>query len=331
MLFSVVIPVYNSEKTIRRCLDSLIGQADRRAELIVVNDGSKDASDQICSEYAANYPNVVRYLKKENGGVSSARNLGILSARGTFLTFVDSDDYVSPNYFDALEQSLDADLLFFSAQSEKNGQPGSTISCKSLTALNYDQFLLGFVRFRNGSPWNKRFRHTILSDNKILFPTDLSIGEDFVFCLRYLLAASSAAVCDTVLYHVDETNGTSLTRRYNPDFCRQAVTQYQHLGTAVDSSALAPALRAKLFNQLEYNRNRTCFACVKELFKSGKRFYFPLRNEIYETLAAFCEGQFPTTETSMKLKTIKFVIRHKLTFTAYCIAKAQYYRQLLQN
>ena len=97
MKYSIIIPVYNAEGTLRRCLDSLVGQQFSNYELLLINDGSTDGSDAICREYASTY-SCVRYFAKENGGVSSARNLGLEQAEGEYILFADSDDYVSEDY-----------------------------------------------------------------------------------------------------------------------------------------------------------------------------------------------------------------------------------------
>ena len=113
---SVIVPVYNAETTLRRCVDSLRPQMREGDELILVNDGSKDGSAALCAQYAAQDARI-RYVSKENGGVSTARNAGLDAAQGKYVIFVDSDDYVSPTLFqdiDAVLQEDDWDLIRFS-------------------------------------------------------------------------------------------------------------------------------------------------------------------------------------------------------------------------
>lgn len=98
-LISIIVPVYNSEKTIIRCVDSILQQTYRNFELLLINDGSKDSSGTICDEYAQK-DSRIRVLHKANGGVSSARNLGLDNAKGEWITFCDSDDTVMPNWID---------------------------------------------------------------------------------------------------------------------------------------------------------------------------------------------------------------------------------------
>ena len=110
---SIIVPVYNVEQYLSKCLESLVNQTLDDLEIIVVNDGSKDDSAQIAQRYAAQYPDKVRYLEKENGGLSDARNFGIDYANGAYLAFVDSDDFVLPTMMEEMYelcQKHDADI-----------------------------------------------------------------------------------------------------------------------------------------------------------------------------------------------------------------------------
>ena len=92
-LISIIVPIYNSESTLKRCVDSILAQTYQNFELLLIDDGSKDCSGEICKEYAQK-DSRVKVFHKENGGVSSARNLGLDNARGEWVTFVDSDDWI---------------------------------------------------------------------------------------------------------------------------------------------------------------------------------------------------------------------------------------------
>ena len=115
MTYSVIIPIYNAEKTLSRCIDSLVRQDRKDVELILINDGSTDRSGEICKEYQQKCGNI-RYFVQENRGVSAARNVGLAEAQGEYVLFVDSDDYVSQTYFEIIDAALvkeKADLLLF--------------------------------------------------------------------------------------------------------------------------------------------------------------------------------------------------------------------------
>lgn len=107
-LISVIIPIYNVEKYLQKCLDSVVNQTYKNTEIILVNDGSTDNSEEIAKEYEKKYENI-KYFKKENGGLSDARNFGIQKATGDYICFVDSDDYISEDLFSNLERYLEND------------------------------------------------------------------------------------------------------------------------------------------------------------------------------------------------------------------------------
>lgn len=106
MKYSVIVPVYNAEETIQRCLESLLYHIPQSAEVLVINDGSTDHSGEICRRFAEQYP-ALRYMEKENGGVSTARNLGLDCACGEYVLFVDSDDYVEPQYWETIDDLIE--------------------------------------------------------------------------------------------------------------------------------------------------------------------------------------------------------------------------------
>ena len=110
---SIIIPVYNAENYLRRCIDSVLSQSFTDFELILVDDGSKDKSPQICDEYASQDTRV-RVIHKANGGVSAARNDGLDIAKGEYITFIDSDDWVERDYLSTLSNYRDYDIVFFS-------------------------------------------------------------------------------------------------------------------------------------------------------------------------------------------------------------------------
>lgn len=113
---SVIIPVYNAEATLRRCVDSVLSQTFTDFECLLINDGSKDKSGEICDEYAAR-DSRIGVFHKENGGVSSARNVGLDNATGEWIAFVDSDDWAGEKYLESFSEYLDADLIISGFQS----------------------------------------------------------------------------------------------------------------------------------------------------------------------------------------------------------------------
>lgn len=186
---SIIVPVYNAEKYLNRCIDSVLTQTYTNFELLLINDGSKDRSGEICDEYAAK-DSRVRVFHKENGGVSSARNLGLDNIRGEWVTFCDSDDYVDScwlnNYI--LNIVADCELVVQSIKLICNGYteiagPEIDISGNGneiMIALKYDGGTIGY-------PVNKLILSKIIKDNNIRFREDFRLREDEDFVLRCLL------------------------------------------------------------------------------------------------------------------------------------------------
>ena len=144
MLLSIIVPVYNTEKTIRQCVDSILSQEYNDFELLLIDDGSKDASPAICDEYARQ-DDRVRVFHKENGGVSSARNLGIDNAQGEWITFVDADDYITSNYLVNIDSYSDSDLIIREYNWQRGEKQRVDHRVDSYNTLNQDSQIRDFL------------------------------------------------------------------------------------------------------------------------------------------------------------------------------------------
>ena len=137
MNFSIIIPVYNVEKYLTKCLDSVINQTYKKFEIILINDGSTDGSSLICKKYVQNDVRI-KYLEQKNSGLSVARNNGVLHAKGDYLLFLDSDDYLEPNLLEVLNKELDKkyDLIRFQVQYDKDGVKYQTKGTNNTVVFN---------------------------------------------------------------------------------------------------------------------------------------------------------------------------------------------------
>lgn len=125
---SIIIPVYNTEKHIKKCLESLVKQKMQDFEIVVVNDGSTDNSEQIIQDYISNNQNIkIKYYKKENGGLSSARNYGVEKAIGKYISFIDSDDYIDENLYKNLEKYMDKNIELIKFKMQTVNEKGKVI------------------------------------------------------------------------------------------------------------------------------------------------------------------------------------------------------------
>ena len=209
---SVIVPVYKAEKYLHRCVDSILSQTFTDFDLILVDDGSPDNCGVICDEYAQK-DNRVRVFHKENGGVSSARNLGLDKAQGEWITFVDSDDYIEDGFL-YIPDSAQDDLLIqnykviegenYDVKFENSIIPPTQI--QEFINQNIDKLWLR-------TPWSKFFKREIIYKNKIKFTEGVKIGEDTIFVLDYLFHINSVQFLNSANYiYINE--GDNLYNKY---------------------------------------------------------------------------------------------------------------------
>ena len=210
---SIVIPVYNVSKYLRECLDSVINQKYQNIEIILVDDGSKDNSGIICDEYS-NKDKRIKVIHKENGGVSSARNMGIDNATGKYVCFVDSDDIVHPDYIKKLVDNLDKDVLSVCKIEEFNNSFSFSIDNDKKIELDRKNFVELCRLYLLNTPGCKLFNLDIVKKNKIFFDTKLSLGEDLLFNLDYLKYIEKVVIIDQNLYYYRKSGNNTLSNTY---------------------------------------------------------------------------------------------------------------------
>lgn len=183
-LVSVIVPVYNAEKTLRQCIDSILSQENQDFELLLMDDGSKDASPSICDEYAGR-DGRIHVCHKKNGGVSSARNLGLDLAKGEWVTFIDSDDEISEHFLTIPD--VENEEVIIKGYVKRNGD---VIAARRLfrdaeRECELSSFLSKFlVDSIIRGPWAKFYRRIIIGN--LRFHPDMRIGEDACFVFDYL-------------------------------------------------------------------------------------------------------------------------------------------------
>ena len=233
MRISVIIPVYNTEQYLSRCLDSILSQSFDDFELLLIDDGSTDSSGAICDSYAEK-DSRVRVFHKENGGVSSARNLGLDNAKGDYVCFVDSDDFLNKGFFEYyMVKSLKADLTYFSFryidcenQTDRIEHFDNVIVSDKVSIEEYIQP----IRYRSYKscivdvPWGKFYKKCIIDKHHLRFPEDIDFKEDEIFNYRYLKHVQTLEVCDYVGYNY-RLLPNSLARR---DFSNELLYNLAH-------------------------------------------------------------------------------------------------------
>lgn len=225
--YSVIVPVFNAEKTINRCLDSIIEQTYKDWELLIIDDGSSDNSFVICSDYSKR-DRRIKVFQQENRGPSAARNIGLNQAAGEWICFVDSDDFISKDYLKkmnyVIQQNQELEMIFLGFRKlrsngeildivipEDNGYTGM-----KLVAYLSKQGLFGFT-------WIKIFRRAKIG--KIRFQRDLNLFEDEVFTCEVMQQCREVFVLKEALYNYVCTEDSLMQKTYE-DYCSKSEKVY---------------------------------------------------------------------------------------------------------
>lgn len=223
---SFVIPVYNVEKYIAQCLDSILLQATDAVEVVMVDDGSKDGTPAICDQYCEKYPNA-RVVHIPNGGNSAARNLGVDLAEGKYICFVDSDDYIAEGSVAKLLgwiENYQADVCFLEADKvfpDGTMVPlGEGLSGGEMRGMDRMEALAFMARASKypGGPWAKLLRREFLLEHGIRFPNDRRLCEDLFYTLDAYLAAESFDGLNFPYYRYRQNVANSITSNVTPRY-----------------------------------------------------------------------------------------------------------------
>lgn len=251
-LISIIIPVYNAEKHLYRCLDSILTQKCSQVEIILVDDGSTDNSREICDTYQHQY-NIIKVLHQKNGGPSAARNLGLKHAQGKYISFVDSDDYVDENYINILQdkiQQTSADIISFNFK-KISGKKSNCIYNGLKTNLLYNEkdilFLLKstakipFLTFVS----LRIIKTEIIKKNHIFFDEQINFGEDTLFNLRCYFHAKSLFNISNCLYNYVANPNSITSSKHIPNF---TATMISHFNNRLDFHIKNPDINSKEYH-----------------------------------------------------------------------------------
>ena len=215
---SVIIPAYNVEAYIGRCLDSLVNQTLSEIEVLVVNDGSRDNTAAVVQEYVERYPDKVRLFTVENGGAASARNHALPHVTGEFIGFVDSDDYVQPTMYESMYKAAmdkDADIVCAGycrvMEDAINNKPFGNKNIRAEEVFDQNVYEQPLLFDEVPYLWNKIFRADIIKNNGLTFHKDLRIYEDLVFTYTAFMYAKKISRIDAVVYNYIVYRNESLT------------------------------------------------------------------------------------------------------------------------
>ena len=220
-MVSIVVPIYNAENYLRRCVDSILNQEYTDFELLLVNDGSTDASGDICEEYGDQDPRVI-VIQKENTGVSDSRNRALDRARGKYLQFLDSDDWITPDatrLFVRAAEEYGCDMVisdFYRVVGERLSTKGDIEEEGVLTREEFAAHMMeNPADFYYGVLWNKLYRRDIVEEHNLRMDTDINWCEDFMFNLEYIRYAKVFYALHAPIYYYVKRKGSLASQGIN--------------------------------------------------------------------------------------------------------------------
>lgn len=279
---SIVVAIYNAEKYLKKCIDSLLNQTYKNTEIILVNDCSDDLSLNICKEYSSKYANIYTINNEKNLGVSAARNNGIDVSTGDYICFVDSDDYVEPNYLETLyyyyKKYNTVPICGFVYHDEYNhcrpveyrwSGGNELVSLGKAFKLNDELYLTAL--------WNKLFDKRLVQKHNIRFDVNVSMGEDLRFTVDYLQKTNEKnvyAFSDTLYHYTKLTNATLMSQ-----FSKQGIQNgVENLESIKELASKFNAEAEKVFiEKVEKLKNNIIYFIVRDKNYSNKEKIIKIR------------------------------------------------------
>lgn len=224
-MISFIVPVYNTEKYIEKCIESIISSGIKDFEIIIINDGSTDNSFNICKLLKKKYEDIITLINQRNQGVSKARNKGLDIAKGDWIIFVDSDDYIFTGSLSSIKLNDEVQLYLFEYSNDKDIDEevaNDIIEYKDkenevlIDCIFNAKSILKERKANVVTPWAKIYKKSVIDNNNLRFIEELPIGEDMLFNLNYISKCSYSIYITRTIYHVEE-RVESASRKFNPN------------------------------------------------------------------------------------------------------------------
>ncbi|EJT6478046.1 glycosyltransferase family 2 protein [Clostridium perfringens] len=267
---SILVPVYNTEKTLRRCLDSLVKQTIKDIEIIITNDGSTDGSQKIIEEYSL-IDKRIKYIIQDNKGLGVTRNSGINNAKGEYIAFLDSDDWVDEDYYEKMYEKAkksQADLVissYFVELLSLSKSYGNKFNYKENEKEKYiNDLLRGDI---TGFSWNKLYKKSMIENNKLVFPIrgELENVEDQYFSIRSVWYANKIVMMNESNIHY-VVNKNSIVQRYQPTLLKDVIKLYKS-----NKKFFNKYEEDKYIKSMDENLKKLIIYIINNEFKAGNR------------------------------------------------------------
>lgn len=239
MIVSVIVPVYNGEKYLKSCIESIIDQSYKELEIIVINDGSTDNTSKILKEIART-DNRIIHIEQKNKGVSSARNRGIELSKGEFITFVDCDDTIKKNYVKSLVEKAICDNLDIVTCGYTDisiyGNFNLNDFYKDNSILKKSEFINYIFKGVGGTLWGKVFKREIIEINNIRMNPNIFMCEDMVFVLQYVMKINTFGAIEEALYNYNRKNEISISSKINFKYFNNLISVMKNIESILNEN-----------------------------------------------------------------------------------------------
>ncbi len=262
---SVIVPVYKAEKYVHKCVDSILAQTFTDFELLLVDDGSPDRSGEICDEYAAK-DSRIKVFHKENGGVSSARNLGINKAIANWITFIDADDFIAPSFLENLYHPIEKDNKIDFVHAGCLNYYNGTISVNQSYTEKIDNDPTFLANNLRGLPFSKLFNKNTLYTHLIKFDERVEIAEDMIFTFDYIQYINQYAFLPEEGYFYRKDNNFSATKCGKIRSYTTSYYGFEHLYQSIEKFIVLKSVPRKQIACRYEQLGATLFSVLSSLY-----------------------------------------------------------------
>ena len=308
-LISIIVPVYNAEQYLEKCVNSIINQTYTNLEIILVDDGSPDNCGAICDEYAKK-DSRIKVIHEKNSGQSIARNAGLDNATGEFVGFIDSDDTIEPGMFEDLYNAIQGVDLAVCGHSLVYDGKVESASTDNIIELDKEGLWREVFGKLNNAVWNKLFKRELIND--LRFDLRFAHGEDLIFNIRYLERANLGKVVDKPLYNYYKRNDSITTGK----FTRRKLLE-------IDSKDEALRLVKNLYPTMENVALKYCFRArmniLRHIFKDNLQKEY--REEIKQFKSYVCNNYKSVKNQLKKKERLEFFMFKHCQFLYKLLAK----------
>lgn len=318
MIVSVVVPVYNAGSFIKRCIQSLLHQTYTNIEIILIDDGSIDNSLEICNFFARDDERI-KVISQANLGVSAARNSGIRAANGTFITFVDADDWVEDKHIEKLVEAIHSNGMTVVGVINRQHK---NVHFTNQTTLSKQEALVSVLDAKGicGYTFNKLYDRGLIIEKSIFFDEDITICEDVLFVMKYLMETTgeiSVVPYDT--YHYETNLDSALCSRFiGKGFSEKWFTEIEAFMRAAEITSQYPIV-SECCRQREAKSAVTVLRAMVANKRYSDRRYCELKRVLRKNIAALLRN--PIWASSSKLSMILSAVSPRLEYAVWEICQ----------